>query len=247
MHAYVRRVWTEGDDDPGNPYNWDSDGRLYACLVLSRLVRDNHTSCEHAVRRLVRADGGESLVPFSAFDSHVAYRLHPDRPGWLDVEEARQLQRLLQAFLETQPPLRVTSAVRRAESATRERFLEDALPLAVGGAEALLKVGRDYARAQFVQRTAALASDVGTNLAEGQCDDLYRDRSALVHGGQVDLSEPHTQTSFEVGFVALQETLRAGVRRAIEDREFAEIFERDDRIAARWPVIVRRGDNTITL
>jgi hypothetical protein len=67
---------------------------------------------------------------------------------------------------------------------------------------------------------------------------LYDDRSALVHGGTVDLSEPRALDDFGKGFVALQETLRRAVRKAIEDAEFASLFSENERIRSRWPVIV---------
>jgi hypothetical protein len=247
VHAYVRQVWAEGEDGPDDLYGWDTDGRLFTCLVLSRLVRDNATSCEHAVRRLINADGSGRLVPFSAFDSHVAYRLHPNEPGWLDVDEARQLRELLRAYDAGAFPERVRIALRRAESVTRERFLEDALPLAVGAVEALLKVGRDNAKAQFAQRTPAAAAQVGTSLSQAQCEEAYDDRSALVHGAHVDLAKPHRRTAFEDGFVAIQETLRAAVRRAIEEPAFGAVFAQDSAIATRWPVTVQRGGKTVTL
>ena len=61
-------------------------------------MRDNATSCEHAVRRLIRRDGEEQLIPMRRFDSHVAYCLHPDEHGWLDVNEAQQLRVLMDAY-----------------------------------------------------------------------------------------------------------------------------------------------------
>jgi hypothetical protein len=54
VHAYVRQAWSR--DEGGalhHLYNWDADRRLYPCVQLSRLVRDNNTSTEHAVRRLI--------------------------------------------------------------------------------------------------------------------------------------------------------------------------------------------------
>jgi hypothetical protein len=129
----------------------------------------------------------------------------------------------------------------------RERFLEDALPLAVGAMEALIKVGRKSVTAQFVQRSAAVAKEVGTSLTEAQAAEVYDDRSALVHGAGVDLSEPHKRSAFEEGFVALQETVRATVRRALEDPAFAAVFDQDSGIAARWPVTVQKGGKTVTL
>jgi hypothetical protein len=247
VHAYVRDVWAKGGSDPGNIYSWDSDVRVYACLVLSRLVRDNATSCEGAVRRLVRQDGQEKLIPIRGFDSHVAYCLRPDEPGWLDVDEAKQLRVLMDAYDTPGLPERVRRAIPRVESVAGERFLEDALPLAVGGVEALLKVGRAFAKQQFVQRGPAVAAELGTSLTDAQAAELYDDRSALVHGASVDLKKPHKRTSFEDGFIALQDTLRAAVQRALEDPAFAAVFAQDGNLTARWPVTVQKGSTTVTL
>lgn len=249
VHAYVRTVWTEGEHEPPDQlYHWDNDGRIYSCIQLSRLVRDNATSTEHAVRRLVRADGTERLVPFEGFDSHVAYRLYPEEAGWLDVDEAQQLGVLARAYREGPAlPTRVGRALRRADVVTRERYLEEAVPLVVGGLESVLKIGRYFARAQFAQRVPAVAGELGVSLTEAECGDLYDDRSALVHGADVDLSQPHDRTTFERGFIALQETLRRTVRRAIEEPEFAAIFRDDATISAHWPAIVRRGGKSFTI
>jgi hypothetical protein len=76
--------------------------------------------------------------------------------------------------------------------------------------------------------------------ARSECGDLYDDRCALVHGAGVDLSQPHERSTFEQGFIALQETLRRAVRRAFEDRSFAAVFEDDACIPVRWSVVVTR-------
>jgi hypothetical protein len=240
VHAYVRQAWSRDDGrELGELYPWDADGRLYPCVQLSRLVRDNGTSTEHAVRRLIQAGGGERLVPFSGFDSHVAYRLYPERPGWLDVDEAHALDALVRAYWDGPAlPERVGRAVRRVDSVTRERYLEDALPLVVGGLESLLKTVREFARAQFAQRVSALARTVGLELSETDCGDLYDDRSALVQGAGIDLSQPHERGTFEQGFIGLQETLRRAVRRAVEEPDFAATFASDAQITAQWPVTV---------
>jgi hypothetical protein len=99
VHAYVREVWTEDDlaaaDTVGR---WDVDRRLWPAVQLSRLIRDNNTSTEHAAQRQLRADGSEIIVPFGGFESHVVYQLYPDRPGWLDVDDAIELSALLDAY-----------------------------------------------------------------------------------------------------------------------------------------------------
>ncbi len=242
VHAYVRTVWSEGIEISGAIHRWDHESRLYPCAQLSRLIRDNQTSTEFAVQRLVRRDGTETLVPFDGYDSHVAYRLYPEERGWLDVDEARQLSRLLHAYWDDgQLPERVGRALRGVDSVTRERYLEDALPIAVAGFESLMKIGRNFARAQFVQRVPPLAAEFGVYLSPNRCKELYDDRSVLVHGGHVDLSKPRALDDFGEGFVSLQEVLRRVVRKAIEDRDFASVFAEDDHIRSRWPVVVREG------
>jgi hypothetical protein len=237
VHAYVRDVWEEGQTEvPDELYHWDHEGRLWPVVQLSRVVRDNNASTEHAARRVVHADGTERLIPFEGYESHVVYRLYPDREGWLDVGEAEELRVLVDAFSgEAKLPDRVRRALRQADAITSERYLEDALPLVVSAFESLVKVGRSFVTAQFSQRVPAIAAEVGMELSEAECEEVYNDRSALVHGANVDLSEPHELDEFGRRFNALQETLRRAVRQAIENKDFAAIFESDESITARWP------------
>jgi len=245
VHAYVRAAWEEGCGEPPALWQWDADGVIYRCVQLSRLVRDNATSTEHAARHLTLADGTHQIVPFHGFYSHVAHRLYPSTPGWLDVAEAGRLAALVASFGGGATlPARVRRALRRTDSVTRERYLEDALPLVVGGLESLLKVGREASKEQFAQRVPALADEVGVALTSTQCRELYADRSALVHGDAVDLSVPRTLTTFEQGFVALQETLRRAVRCAIENRGFAAVFAQDKQIQMRWQTTIKTNRNT---
>jgi hypothetical protein len=136
-------------------------------------------------------------------------------------------------------PARVGRALRQADAVTSQRYLEDAIPSIVSGLEALTKIGRTYLTAQFSQRVSALAAEVGVQLSVADREDVYNDRSALVHGVGVDLSEPHDADEFGRRFNALQETLRRIVRRAIEDREFASIFADDAQITGHWPTVVK--------
>jgi hypothetical protein len=244
IQAYVRHVWRQGDDVNFGLYTWDHDARIWPTVQLARLVRDNATSTEYAVRRLIHRGGTERLVPFAGFDSHTVYRLYPGRSGWLDVAEAAEIRALMDAWwAEPVLPSRAARALRRVASVTDRRYLEDALPVVVGGFEALLKIGRDYAKQQFAQRVPQLAADVGIELSREECASVYDDRSALVHGSVVDLSVPHELDEFERLFQLLQEALRRTVRRTIDDRPFAESFEDDASITERWPVTVpTRGD-----
>ncbi len=238
VHAYVRTVWREGDGpDPDELYQWDHEGRLYPCVQLSRLVRDNPVGTKYAIRLLRRRDGSERLVPFAGYESHVAYRLHPEVRGWLDADEAAELSQLLECYWGGEAlPERVGRGLRRVDLVTRERYLEDALPVAVGAAEALLKIGRGSLKAQFAARVSKLASEQGVGLDAESCGEIWEDRSALVHGSAVDLANPGDLDRFGRDFLALQETLRRTIRKAIEDRSFAGTFADDALIDERWPL-----------
>jgi hypothetical protein len=50
--------------------------------------------------------------------------------------------------------------------------------------------------------------------------------------------KPHHRGMFERGFIALQDTFRRAVRRAIEDSAFASFFASDADVSARSPVTV---------
>ena len=199
VDAYVRESWNEGEEtDPLD--TWDDERRIWPVVQLSRLIRDNSTSTEHAAQLQIRSDGSERIVPFDGFESHVVYRLYPDRSGWLDVREAIELRTLVEAYWGGPPlPDRVRRALRQTEAIMGERYLEYALPLVVGGFESILKIGRDFAKAQFSQRVPALAIEVGVQLSVRECEDVYDDRSALVHGAGVDLTQPPRETSSVAG------------------------------------------------
>jgi hypothetical protein len=236
IHAFVTDISRERWEQ--KLYAWDDEQALYYALALSRLVRPHATACDYAVRRLIDDDASERLVPYDAGEARVAFRIEDGTTGWLDEGEAGELAALMRVYAAATLPSRARRAFRFAELMVRERYLEDALPLVVGGLEALLKIGRSYLSAQFEQRAPALASELGIALSPSQCEQAYDDRSALVHGAHVDLSATPARTDFVVALDGLQQTLRGAVRRAIEDSAFASGFDDDAQITTRWPTTI---------
>jgi hypothetical protein len=233
--ALVREV-DSTDPRQRHLYAWDEDQRLYTTLALSRLIRPHGTACDYAVRRIVDTAGAERLIPHDAGEARVAFRIDTGSRGWLDTAEAQQLGALLAAYDPDRLPRRVSRALWLCELMVRERYLEDTLPLIVAALEALLKVGRERLTAQFAQRTAALAGELGILIEEEQAVAAYDDRSGIVHGAQIDLSQPTEYDRFVATVDALQQALRAATRKAIEDPGFGAVFAADDDIAARWPL-----------
>jgi hypothetical protein len=233
--AFVREI-DFTDDRCGNPYAWDEDQAIYVALALSRLIRPHATGCDYALRRIIDTDDRERLVSHDAEEARVAFRIDDRSRGWLDVGEAEQLRALLAVYDHAAMPSRIKRAMWLCELMVRERYLEDALPLIVAGLEALLKVGSGRLTDQFSQRTAALSAELSTGLDEARCEDAYDDRSGVVHGAQVDLSIPVHRTRWVSEVDGLQQTLRAAIRKAIEEPQFRALFASDAAIEARWPL-----------
>lgn len=233
--AFVRTV---DATDPGHRhlYARDEDDTLLITLGLSRLVRPHTIACDYAVRHIVEENGTERMIPHDAAEARVAYRIDDGSRGWLDVVEAQQLGALLSAYQPDQLPDRVARALWFCELMVRERYLEDTLPLLVAGLEALLKVGRRQLTEQFAQRSAALAGELSIALAEADARDAYDDRSGIVHGARIDLTQPRERNRFTRNAALLQQTLRGAVRRAIEDPAFRTLFASDATIRDRWPL-----------
>ena len=131
----------------------------------------------------------------------------------------------------------------RSVERTPSRASGTSKTLVVAALESLVKVGRESLTQQFAQRVPALAKDLGVELSVEECEEVYNDRSALVHGAGVDLSQAHDEEEFGRRFNSLQEVLRRTVRLAIEDLGFAVVFEKDETIRERWPTIVTVRQN----
>ena len=250
-YSFIRNV--EREEWKRHPFRWDETGVLWDALSLSRLVRDNGYSTEYAARITDYEDGEQRVVPNYSSESRFAYRLRHDRE-WLDPTEGAELRALLLAYwsVSDELPRRITRAMWRTEYASWMRWADLARPIIVGGLEALLKTETHPATRQFTTRVPALAAEVGVDeVTDELCFRLYDARSDWVHGARVLLFTETAQDADEEGpaddaqaraladVARLQDVLRAGVRRCVEDEDFRAIFADDDAIRARWPVAMR--------
>jgi hypothetical protein len=227
---------------------WDSDGVLYDCLALSRLVRDNAFSSQYAARIFDFEDGEQQLIPAVGSASTAIYRLRSNR-DWLDPTEAAQLADLLTAYWEHRDvlPARLSRAIWRAEWSCSISWADVALPVIVSGLEALLKTERHSATRQFVERVPLLARELGVDQVSAElCEDAYDGRSAWIHGAHVRLfvagsgddegALASDQREALLNVAVFQTLLRASVRSAVEDAAVRDIFRSDDSVRSHWPI-----------
>ena len=246
----------ERELDPANyrdRFAWDSDGAIKVALQLSRLVVDNGYSTEFAARVVDHEDGQKQVVPhvMHLFRFMPTYRLREDR-DWLTEEEATELRDLIDAYWASMDdlPVRVARALSLSEGVVHTGVLERALVLLMMGVEALLNTNKERVVKQLTTRMPLVAGEVGVaGISRRYSRRMYDDRSHPAHGQELKLpavtansQDDDAPAAFDADYFAkvarLQDLLRAIVRRAISDPEFADVFRSDNAIRARWPVLV---------
>jgi|GEM_PF-2479113 len=229
---------------------WNTEGLISDALAMSRLVVDNGYSFEYAARIFDHEGGEQHVMPASV--PQPAYRVRKTR-DWLTNEEAEELRQVLAIYwaVKAELPERIDHALWLAEYVISVRWLDVIAPLLVVAFEALVNTSKSLVTRQFKERVSALSEEVGAPLSVSQCVKMYDARSRWVHGRRVSLyqspkvkGEPwegptdDEQRAAVERIAKTQDSLRAVVRRCIEDEEFRAIFAEDESIRARWPVAV---------
>jgi hypothetical protein len=251
LYAFEREINVAGYDT--DRFSWDTDGTIKTALQLSRLVVDHGYSTEFAARIVDHADAHQQIVPhfIHLLRFTPTYRLRRDR-DWFTDGDAHALARLLAAYwatMEALPP-RVHRAISVGESVVHSGTVERSLVLLMMGLEPLLNTHDEKVAKQITTRIPLLAHDVGVpNVSKTFASQMYDERSRPAHGQELSLQAWTANTeegngSSEVSpaylekLGRLQDILRAATRKAIEDPEFAAVFQEEHTIRTRWPVTV---------
>jgi hypothetical protein len=243
IYSFVRDLDPETPEAQASRWD-DAAGTLFDALSVSRLVRDNGYSTQYAARITDYEDGQKRIMYYPPSESSFVYRLRRERE-WLDRDEGAELRDLLAARWTVDLPPRVRRAMWRMEWSGWLRWADLMIPHLVSGLECLLKTEKRPATPQFLVRVPLLAEEVGVEgVDRNLCDRMYDARSDWVHGSPVALfargedggPETEEQRTVLAEVAQIQDTLRAAVRRALEDDEFRHVFADDDAIRERWPV-----------
>jgi hypothetical protein len=219
---------------------FDPDGLLHDAVMLSRYLVLNSHCTETAARRIEGLQPhGVEIVALAAESRFYAWSVRDGSRTLLTPQDARELGPLLATYRRDHQrlPPRVRLAIWFCEMSFRTRYYEIACVHVVTAMEALLKVRKHDATAQFGTRVPALARAVGiTGMTKRRAEAFYGRRSRSVHGRllRVDTFVPATRE-----LAAMQRLLTAALRKAIEEPGFRALFT-DPKIEQRWPVARRR-------
>jgi len=248
MYSFVLDV--DASELEARRWTWDTAGVIQEAVAMSRLVLDNGYSTDYAARVFDYASGEQQIMP--AITRRPSYRLRRTR-DWLTHSEADEFTELVSSYWEVRDamPERVTHALWQAEYAAAVRWLDIIGPLLVIAFEALVNTSKQLVTRQFQERVPAVTAEAGAPLSKSLCTWMYDARSRWVHGSRVPLyRRPQTKGEAWEGptdteqqaalerIATTQDSLRAVLRRCIEDADFRAVFASEEGIRSRWPVSV---------
>lgn len=222
---------------------FDPDGRLYACIALSRLVHPTSTGLEYAAR--IRSFGSDErmIIPGAPITLNPYAFVSDESSDWLIPDDVPILRRLMSAYDRQDAPDRVRAALWYHESAFRDYFVSKRWAIVVTGLEALFHI-RDE-KCPFNSRRAAgstrvfaqRASQIAARLGLGAIDEhllreSYSARSEIVHGAAIGDLDTTTQSLYR----QTETLLSMCIQQALLDPVFANCFESDAAIQSAFPL-----------
>ena len=226
------------------PWSWDPDRAIYTAMALSRIVQPNVICTEYAAR-IIAEDGTSEIRPGPVTGQSADAWLHESIwKRWLTKTDAETLAALLTTYwpLRDALPGRLRRALWNHEYVAQTHDPNVRLVIASTALEALVHTDQFKSTAQFC-RVAPLAAELGVPFSESDAKKAYSLRSHVAHGDRLatllDPNDPKERATQEANIesllLALEEILRRGIRRGIENPAFRAVFEDPALIRARWP------------
>ncbi len=225
-------------------YQWDPDGRISLGIRMSRLVHPTTIGYEFTARVVDDGEPPRHVIAPSLIKGWGTRAYVVDTANnWLTIDHAAQVRRLLASYDHGQLPERVKSALFYFEYAALTYFIDLRWVAITTACESLVHIDGErepgnpkrYARSThvFVTRMSRLSNMVlGAPLPETDLIAMYRQRSALAHGQDFTGLTPEKRRLY-----CLQEdTVRAILRKAVLERQFAELFQSDVSVQAAFPL-----------
>lgn len=223
-------------DGTGDPKR---DHPMHTAVRLLRIVRAHHIGYGLAGRVVMQSGLADRIYPNELVGAGGFGFVHPspkqDSLG-LRSTDLDCFNQLWSAYSTYVVPERVEEAIVWFERASWEQSARTRVPLMVTAAECLLTVDDYNTTRQFVLRMEAL---VKRGIVSEECWNgvdlaaIYKLRSALVHGRQVEPGDSKTCVERLLG--QLEEALRQVLRSSIIDRSVAALFESDSMVESELP------------
>lgn len=215
---------------------------LWSVLNLSRIIRPTTMGNRFAARVSIVNGVVKQVMSYQPKGAMLdVFSPKVSEQDWLGIPEAERLRSLMPWIITRELlPRRVHNAYWHHEYAMRTYYVDHRWSFVCTALEALVHSNRNGSTAQFVHRVGLLGGGQGITFTEAELVRAYELRSGLVHGSQF-LSEQARLTDEELDlYHRLEDTLRAVLLRALEDRSFAANFTDEAAIDAFMPMPPKR-------
>lgn len=231
-YAFCRKTEVTQSD---HYYEWDHDVIIGRTIFISRLIRPTTISTSLSARLYFENCKLKTIVPgLTQAPSANAWVVAKNSwRDWLSVEELVRLRSLMSKY-DLNPPDRVRRSRKHIDHAFHSFYLDQRIASIVSSFESLLKISKYQATQQFVSRSVVLAAKVGHSLSDTEAEEMYNNRSAYVHGTDVDFSE--FSDSLIDKYNRFEEVLRISLLRASTEANFAALFASDETIKNNFSV-----------
>lgn len=225
----------------GQELTFDPDGKLYACIGLSRLVHPTSVAYDYAARIRRWRNGRRQIIPSRNVHLNPHAFVVDEHNNWLVPDDVPQLATLVSNYEGTPPSRRVMSALWYHEAAAQNYYIDIRWPLVTAGLEALIHIDGErlasgkYAGSTkvFVDRLLGLGNvDAAFSIPESDLYAMYDARSGLAHGqpfGTLDAPRKFLYSREEA-------LLRMVARQALTDPAIGAIFASDAEVKRRLPL-----------
>ena len=209
--------------DNTNYYEWDSDRTIGRTIFLSRLIRPTTIANCYSAKLYFEDHQLKTIVagPTQGLGAYAWVVAKDNWRDWLSAVELEQLRRLSNLY-EVDPPDRVRRARKHIDNAFHAYYLDQRFASLVTSFESLLKVSDYKSTKQFASRVPRLAQMLGYDLTGSEAEEMYKNRSAFVHGSDVSFNELSDELIEQ--YERFERVMRRALLRASTEPDFARLF-----------------------
>jgi hypothetical protein len=254
VHRQYGQLYTAalfmGPNSPGVLGGWDGYGYLSKFVTFSQLLHPTSIGFGNTAiftfgpdGKLLRSEAGPCRgITGQAF-------VVPNTRNWLSMAECERLKNLFHNTNLDALPDRVARAHWSVQHAAYQYFFEVRTLLVASGLDALVHArtsGKDpTTSAQFIDRTVALAKELGIPFTTDDANGVWTHRSDVSHGRDPweavkkqsgKPPELTKDTPLVKRYMACEQILRSTVLKCLAEPKFASKFKSDQAVANAYPV-----------
>ena len=220
-------------------WKWDEDGTLFEVAQISRLIHPTSIDLEYAAKITSGGDFKKKKIDPVGYKGMLtqSFLVPNNKRNWLTSKEAAKFRFLYSKFKTVKNTLNQTvkNALWNYQYSQYIRYADLRIAIICFALESLLNTSSEQITKQFKIRLYSLANELGLeNFTEKDAGKAYEYRSKISHGKEIKKLDSY---EFDL-FSKVEEILRLCIKRCILDKRFRNIFNTEESIRKKWPILI---------